>query len=607
MKLPELRITNASTSMISAFGGYNNNNRISDGEFRHMENMTADEYPLLSPRKRRGILYQLTDCRGLFGTDKLVWVDSNKLYYEQNPVCELPEEYQGRERQFVRMGAYLCVFPDKIMYNTYTGEVEYMEHSVTTTEAPVFTLCKRDGTVFREDKTYTGDTEPDVNAYSYWIDTSENTAVMKVWSENAASWVSVGTCYVKIAAPGIGAGFKEYDAVTLSGVDRSEYIFNDYDFNTSCIVYGVGEDHVIVVGFIDKVFQNSGPITLKRTVPDMDYVTEMDNRIWGCSSVKHEIYACKLGDPKNWNCFMGIASDSYAVTVGSEGNFTGAVSYAGSVLFWKEHGLHRVFGNQPSNFELNWKPMRGVQFGSEKSLIVLNEVLYFKSRDGICAYDGSMPRKVSDQLGNTMYYEAVAGGYRDKYYVCMHDEQYNYKTFVYDTAKGIWVIEDAGIKKAFAYVDGGLYFLDEKEMLWVINQEKIFIPMAPSDTRFGEEVPFPGTLYPGGMPLGESEGVVEWSVTTGDMGLNSPYNKYVRELVMRLEIDTNSLIRLDIMYDSSEAWEKIMEYTATRKRSYQIPVRVKRCDHFRLRISGRGDMKLYSIAQIIEEGSAVSG
>lgn len=606
MRLPKLQSTRSETKVLSAFGGYNANERIQDGEFSDMQNMTADYYPILSPRIPRGKLRDLTDCKGLYGTDKLVWVTENKLYYNQSEACDLKESCKDKERTFVRMGAYLCVFPDKVMYNVYDQTLTDMENKVITTTKPSFTLCKMDGTVFPEKKTYTGDTEPDKTQYEYWIDTSENTVVMKIWSENSAAWVSVGTTYVKIQSPGIGKGFKEYDAATFSGVDKRAEIYNNYDFNTSNILYGCGDDYVIVIGLINKVFTNSENITISRTVPDMDFVTEMDNRLWGCSSANHEIYACKLGDPKNWRCYMGLSSDSYAVTVGSEGDFTGAISYYGSVLFFKEGGVHKVFGDKPSNYELSWKPMRGVQLGSEKSLIVLNEVLYYKSRDGICAYSGSTPSKISGNLGKEMYYDAVAGGYRDKYYVCMRDELSNYWTYVYDITKGIWTKEDEGIKKAFAYSDGGLYFLDENNSIWVINYEQIFMPIAPLDNRFGEQYMYPGEWYPGAIPVGEEEEKQEWYAVTGDMGLDSIYNKYIRELVIRLEIEADAYFRIEIMYDS-ENWQKVMEYTGTKKRSYQVPVRIKRCDHFKLRLSGNGAVKVYSIAQMIQEGSVVSG
>ena len=82
-------------------------------------------------------------------------------------------------------------------------------------------------------------------------------------------------------------------------------------------------------------------ITMERRIPDMEFLTECDNRVWGCSSKENVIYSCKLGDPTNWYSYRGIAADSYAVTVGTDGAFTGAASCMGSVLFFKENVLHK--------------------------------------------------------------------------------------------------------------------------------------------------------------------------------------------------------------------------------------------------------------------------
>ena len=64
------------------------------------------------------------------------------------------------------------------------------------------------------------------------------------------------------------------------------------------------------------------------------------------------IYACKLGDPTNWFSYRGIAADSYAVTVGSDGAFTGAATCMGYALFFKENTLHKLCGTKPSDFQL---------------------------------------------------------------------------------------------------------------------------------------------------------------------------------------------------------------------------------------------------------------
>ena len=74
----------------------------------------------------------------------------------------------------------------------------------------------------------------------------------------------------------------------------------------------------------------------------MDFVIESGNRLWGCRYGKalngetvNEIYASKLGDFRNWYCFAGISTDSYTASVGTDGAFTGAVTYMGRPIFFK--------------------------------------------------------------------------------------------------------------------------------------------------------------------------------------------------------------------------------------------------------------------------------
>ena len=49
-------------------------------------------------------------------------------------------------------------------------------------------------------------------------------------------------------------------------------------------------------------------VSMERRVPELDFVTECDNRVWGCNSKENVIYGCKLGDPTNWFSYRGIAA-----------------------------------------------------------------------------------------------------------------------------------------------------------------------------------------------------------------------------------------------------------------------------------------------------------
>lgn len=598
MQLPNLTRKGSmdTVNMISQFAGLNMNERINEAECFDMKNLTTDMFPVLATRKKRGIIKTLEKPQGIIGGRYLGYVDNDKLYYDDIYVCDLEE---GGERKLVMMGAYLCVFPDGVVYNTYDRSLLTIENEVTTTTHPTVTLCKIDGTNFTSDNCITSDTEP-TDKKKYWLDTSQDTVVLKMYSDSYSMWVSVGTTYCKFEAPGIGVGFKDYDAADFSGVDTDK-TYNNWDFNQSNLIYKAGEDYLIVAGLIDKVFTNSRNITVKRKMPKMDFVCESGNRLFGCSSENHEIYASKLGDPTNWYSYAGLDSDSYAATVGTQNVFTACVAYSGYVFFFKEDGYHKMYGNKPSNFEIVWKPGRGVQQGSDKSVCVVNDTLFFKARDAVCVYDGSCV-SISDKLGFNNYYDAVAGNYRTKYYVSMRDDAYNYYLYVYDLSKGTWTKEDKKHVYFMAYGNNGLFMIDYDRNLEVVNNEAIRKRRFPSKTLYPSKA-----LYPGYSDDGTLEEQVEWFFESGDIGLDSPYEKYIKRLNIRLHLDARAKVKIEIMYDSSGSWKHLIEYFATNTRSIELPVTIERCDHLRLKFTGAGDFKLYSISKVIEGGTGLNG
>jgi hypothetical protein len=72
---------------------------------------------------------------------------------------------------------------------------------------------------------------------------------------------------------------------------------------------------------------------------------------------------------------------------------------------------------------------------------------------------------------------------------------------------------------------------------------------------------------------------------------------------VRISIEPESFVKFEVSYDSTDDWNVLMNYNATKERSFTIPLYVQRHDHMRLRISGYGDIKIYSIAKVVEEGS----
>ncbi len=581
MKLPMLSALPITRELIDVFGGYNHNLRIGAGEFYDMTNLTSADYPVLSPRGKRGVYASPSAVHGMIEKDSLCYVDGGDFIINDYRVAMgLSEAEEDNPKTLISMGAYVIIMPDKKYINTADlSDYGAIEATVKTPAAVTFELCKADGESY--DNIAIQETAPeDPKNMDLWIDTSDIPHTLKQYSSNSSMWVAIATTYIKISSPGLGVPFAVGDGVTISGIESEALA----DLNNTMIVWDRGDDYIVVTGILDRVTTQEAAISVSRRMPNMDFVIESENRLWGCrygtdvnGNVVNEIYASKLGDFKNWNCFMGISTDSYAVTVGTDGQFTGAITHLGYPLFFKEGFVHKIYGNYPANYQIQTTACRGVQKGCSKSLAIVNEILYYKARSAVCAYDGSLPVEMSSALGDVTYSDAVAGAIGNKYYISMKDSAGVYHLFVYDTAKGMWHREDNLQATAFCTCRGELYFIDA-----VDGKIKTILGSGTVDKT-----------------------PVKWMAETGVIGLSSPDKKYISRIDVRMSLDIDASVDLYVQYNSVGEWEHLFNMMGVSLQSFTVPIRPRRCDHLKLRIEGEGMAKIYSICKSMEQGSNV--
>ncbi|MBR0040968.1 MAG: hypothetical protein IJP64_06285 [Oscillospiraceae bacterium] len=569
------------------FAGYDHQLKIPDGEWYDTKNLSSDHAPLMASRKPRGSTN--LSATSLLEKDALAYVSENgTLYYnfEPTPVVGL----SSGEKQMVGMGAYIVIFPDKVYFNTQ-DQTDYgsLEAHYTPSSAS-YQMCRYDGTAVSATAQSSAPLNP-TNG-QYWIDTSGDTHILKQWSASQDEWVSIETVYVKITFNTLGsvpAIFKEYDGVTISG--------STVDVNGDKVIYAVGgravstgdpgeADWIMVTGLLDTI--PSDPDTavhIDRTVPALDYVCECQNRLWGCyyglsnGETVNEICCSALGDFKNWRQYMGLSTDSWTGSVGSDGQWTGAVNYLGCPTFFKENRIHRVTVSAEGAHRIDETVCRGVQKGSAKSLVVVNETLYYKSRSDVCAYQGGFPTGVSGAFGTVMYHDAAAGAINSKYYLSMLDEAGAAHLFVYDIARGIWLREDDLRVTQFARVDTELFAVSSNTLCTLL-----------------------GSLPVGGA---EAEENVAWEAVTGIQYYQYPENKRATRYNIRMKLAQGATLTVYVMYNSSGVWDEQGTVSAESEQidSFLFPVRTHRCDHLQLKLAGSGDVRIYSISKILEVGS----
>ena len=404
MYFPKLKAAAQQRAGVEQFGGLDRRPGSGAGSLEQMENLWSSGYPALETRPLRRTVTQLAKPNGMTEKDGLFWVDGTALYVNG---AKTGLVLTDSRKQLVSMGAYLLIFPDKKYINTQDlTDFGSMENVRATTGEVTFTLC--DGTGESLGSYAAGTEAPqEPRTGDLWLDTERPESVMRRY--DGSTWTALAEVYTKIAAVGVGLGFRAGDGVTVAGCGAAE-------LNGLHVLQAAEDDWVLVPALCRTLDSQTAAVTVMRLMPEMDFVVEQGNRLWGCKygivdgQAVNEIYACALGDFRNWNSFAGLSTDSYAAARGSDGPFTGAAACMGGVVFFKESCMERIYPAVGGGHQIVTVPCSGVRKGAERTVAVADGVVYYLGNDGVYAFDGSMPVCVSRALGDKRYTGGVAGG-----------------------------------------------------------------------------------------------------------------------------------------------------------------------------------------------------
>ena len=606
-----------SRQLLRAFGGINETYSCSEAELSAALNFSGRGFPALQTRALRKKVRDVEKVNGMYHLNGLLICRGTGLEYApdgqagRTAAVTLENVLTDDRKALAGMGSKVLIWPDKLAFDTETGQLETLGAKWELGDRKMTVCpCDTEGKVY--EATGAGDTEPEEpedgqlflkgdpkNLYDY-------ESVLEKWSAKSGKWVQVLVNTVRMTCPGIGSLLKEGDTVTLTGMPQAVCDALAADLNGEIVVQALEGDDLVASltpaqdssryygswtvtatgtswrSLDGARTENEGlavSITLERRVPDLDFVTEQGNRVWGCSKKENTIYACRLGDPTNWYSYRGIAADSYAVSVGSDGTFTGAASCMGYVLFFKENCIHKLYGSKPSDYQLSSVRCRGVAANAAHSLCVLNETLYYLSPDGVMAWDGSIPTKVSavldaSRLANVQ--SAVGGALDGRYYLHISrtaGTQGQTRLLVYDTERGLWHEED--VCSCDMASTGGQLYLWDGQALWAAD------PSRESDWQSTEGV----------------EQQVSFELVTGDIGQDGAEQRYLSRLTLRLDAACASTVEVALSYDGGP-WETVASLTAREaRRSYDLPLVPRRHSTLRLRLRGKGQITLRSLAK----------
>jgi hypothetical protein len=484
-------------------------------------------------------------------------------------------------------------------------------------------MCNIDGEPFAGLSVTSSSEAPDPSgSIRRWIDTSGEKLQLREWSSYTRTWVAAASTYVRVELEGIASGLREGDAVDFSSVmpqTSGEEMGADVRsvqelLNGSHVIQKkISDDAIVLIGIVAPTpnattgASNLIMIPLERgtgntespyvrgsrTVPDLDFVVECGNRLWGCrydqAGEINEIYASALGDFFNWHKFEGLSTDSWTASRGRPAPFTGAAVLGGCPLFFREDSLEKVIPSSSGAHQIRTYDMEGVAAGSQDSLVVIDERLYYKSRHGICVYTGTMPQRISEAFGGVEYANASGARHGRKYCISMdrtgeavdpgrmvtagsHRTAENSEALgervaaVYDLDTGIWHLEDEAWEGKAATWGDRLYYV-----------------------RLGR-------IY--AMDGGAATGV-DWWAETAPQEIGLPEHKWISYLRIRLALEPGAAVRALVAYDGG-VWEPKGAVAGNLLRTQELIIWPRRSDSFRLRLEGTGGAQIQSISYRVE-------
>lgn len=558
------------------FKGLNRKPVIDDGEMRDMHNMSSDKYPFLTPRRPRGLFSTAFDnVIDMISKDGVMAVIDKKengdirFYWNvtaENPSGEyVPGLALTEDTYMVDINTKICFFSKnhepgsnvKLWFDTYKYTLRNLpnadpylgniEHYAAGTGV---SLKITKGT----DANGNG-----VETLEVTVDPGGNIDFRGFREGDAVQLVAPGTLFKSLNVSAVIQSVNaEGTAVTFPGETFLDAFATDTDDDPS------STDTLRVKTYSGVDF------TVQRTCPELDIVIEYNNRLWGVSNADNTIYACKLGDPLQWMYFQNTTLDSYYAEQGTDGDWTGAAAFSNHLLFFKENHIHKLYGSKPSEYQISTAKCYALEEGSEKSVCIANDIVFYKSAIGIMAYTGGTPSLVSDVFGDEKYKNVVAGSDDLKYYICATNSSGGRDVFVYDLEHGFWYKEDN--------VDITGFCLYGNKLVYISNGNLYYMNGAPGDAA-------------------ETDAQIGWHAEFG------PFDEYVEErkiyskLRMRLEMETDSQIIVKTKHDNGE-WITVYTQIADTETSIEIPVSVRRCNRFSVRIEGTGRVRILSLTRL---------
>ena len=591
-------------AQILSFRGIDLTDNYSPGSAVDTENVSTRRYPYITTRRARGVPSgeHNSFVTSLFDYNGLIKVVGQLLYIGETAAADPQHLLTSAEHQFAVVNTKLVIWPEKIyvdmsettkvimpLENTAVGAGGVV-FNATDSQIAIPTVDEGDFTLFKENNALlvSGCSESGNNTYM------RITGVESVAGKLRYTVFHGDGTTKKFVLYGVAAKDNFVTNVWLidsddNRTDASGWTFDNEThtvaFSTApasgykvevkskpgAVVVSVDGAYTPVTAAIEDA---EAMITFARNIPDLDFICASENRLWGCSNKDQTIYASSLGDPATFYAYSGVDTDSYAVAVGTDGEFTACCAYGSSVLFWKEELLHKVLGSYPSQYQIYTYNLNGVKKGCRKSLVNVSDTLFFVSLHGVCTYSGGAVRTFSSALGETDFSLAAAGSDGENYYLsALTNGKWN--LWCYSMKTGLWVREDDTEVVEFTTIGKTVYGIRNRSVLPSLRYGDVFI--VDGGDPIDADTPWMIQFTP----------FVETVAGTYNSKSSIFAKKRYGKLRFRVDVPSGSYMVASVRMDGGR-WFEAGRVVGDKAGTQLMVVPVKVCDKFELKLEGKG-------------------
>lgn len=546
-----------------------------NGGVSFSENLYGSTDKSLIARGKRACIRKLTLGEGLMGDDTLAYVDNGRLYYGGLEITGL--YLTPGEKRILKVGKFLVIFPDEVFFNLENHDDCGSMNSTYMAYGSYITVSDSLGTKLEYGTVNELPESAEEKTYCLLKEASGNLVLKQMLK---GMWQNADS-YIKIMAGGIGASFRTGDTVYCTGL--KETVGGTY--------FKIGKrmkDALLIKGVLVTNGYSSSTIQLSRTVPIFDYVTVSGGRLFGVrrgtdrdGNLVCRMYGSAVGDPFNFAPEGG----GLVMDLDINGMFTGLCDYLGNPVAFTENEIieARVKGNSLIGTLVKGY---GVEKGANKSIAQYGGALYYKSRAGICYYDGSYPEIIGEQASSEQASCGIA--INGKYYLSAENG-----ISVYDIKAKKWCKENACGVIAFAECKCSLYALcrdTDGDFIVLMDYDN-----SDSDARF--------YLADEGYPLVEE--AVSWRLESADIGAGEFDSVCPVRIAVKMKNGGNYPICVTVAYDGEHSFAKSI--TSALNGTVEIPLPLRRCESFKIIIEGRGKVKLSGLQAYYRAGGKARG